>query len=143
MDRWIIRYFFGLGKTTPGFYIKDEYKKHLGITLVYNPDVKWYFSEKCPEVKDRINELIKNAANDLSKEEVRKSELYILDVHDSFVVYAYPEIMEELDYIKLWEPDKLLSLADFKDKIVLDIGSGTGRLAFAAAKEAKCIYRRR
>jgi ubiquinone/menaquinone biosynthesis C-methylase UbiE len=140
MDRWIIRYFLGLGKTSPGAFKNEEYRKNLGIALFYNPAVQWYFCEKCPEAKDRIAELVRDVPRDLPGEEVRKSETYILDTQDSFVVYAYPEIMEELDYIKYWKSERLLSMADFKDKVVLDIGSGTGRLAFAAANLAKFIY---
>ena len=34
----------------------------------------------------------------------------------------------------------LFELADFNDKIVLDVGAGTGRLAFAAAKKALRVY---
>lgn len=34
----------------------------------------------------------------------------------------------------------MFELADFTDKVVLDIGSGTGRLAFAAAEKAKRVY---
>ena len=43
---------------------------------------------------------------------------------------------EKCDYIYDWNKERLLELVDFKDKIVLDIGSGTGRLAFAAAEKA-------
>jgi SAM-dependent methyltransferase len=140
LDRWIIRYFLGLGKTSPGAYKNEEYRRHLGTALAYNPAVQWYFCEKCPEVKDRVNDLVKDIPAGLSKDEVRKSEIFVLDTQDSFVVYVYPEVMENLDYIRLWNPERLLSMLDFKDKVVLDIGSGTGRLAFAAAKEAKHIY---
>lgn len=31
-------------------------------------------------------------------------------------------------------------MADFENKIVLDVGSGTGRLAFAAAKKVRRVY---
>ena len=48
--------------------------------------------------------------------------------------------MEELPYIKDWDSNRLLSMTEFKDKVVLDIGSGTGRLAFAAATTARCVY---
>ena len=44
----------------------------------------------------------------------------------------YYEIMESCD--------RLLSMADFTDKIVLDVGRGTGRLAFAATSKAKMVY---
>jgi ubiquinone/menaquinone biosynthesis C-methylase UbiE len=43
-------------------------------------------------------------------------------------------VMKELDKAHLFE------IADFKDKIVLDVGSGFGRLAFAAAERAAWVY---
>jgi len=140
MDTWIIEYFFGLGKTSIGHYGNNEYKYHLGIILEYYPAIKWYFIQKCPKIENRIDELIKNVPENLSNDIIRKSELFFLDAQDSFVVYIYPKIMEELDYIKHWKTETLTSMVDFKNKIVLDIGSGTGRLAFSVANIAKEIY---
>ena len=140
MDSWIMRYFLGLGKTTQGHYGHEEYKTHLGIVLDNNPVIQWYFCEKCPETRGRINELVINAPKNQTKDEVRKSEMFVLDAQDSFVVYAYPKIMEDLDYIKLWNPNVLLSMTDFNNKIVLDIGSGTGRLAFSVVNLVESIY---
>jgi len=140
MDKWIIMYFLGLGKTTVGHYANEEYRHHLGIVLKYNPAIQWYFSEKCPEVKERVDNLVKNTQNNLLQDDIRKSEMYILDAKDSFVVYVYPEIMEELDYIKHWKAETLISMADFHNKIVLDIGSGTGRLAFSVINMVKELY---
>jgi SAM-dependent methyltransferase len=102
--------------------------------------VKWYFKEKCPDAEKRINELVENVPDHLSQTMVRESELYIIKAEETFIVYAYPEIMEQFDYIRQWKPEKLLTLADFKDKIVLDVGSGTGRLAFAIVNEAAYVY---
>ena len=44
-------------------------------------------------------------------------------------VLAHPECKSEV-----------LELADFTDKVVLDVGAGSGRLAFAAARKAKSVY---
>jgi ubiquinone/menaquinone biosynthesis C-methylase UbiE len=141
MDRWVLRFLLGLYEyDLTGWYSNNEYRYHFGIILANNQVIQWYFMEKCPEGKERVNELIKNVPQNLPQNEIRKSEMYILDKIDSFVVYVYPEIMENLNYIKYWTPDKLLSIIDFSDKIILDIGSGTGRLAFAAANTAKYIY---
>ena len=38
------------------------------------------------------------------------------------------------------DDNELLSLTDFSGKIVMDIGAGTGKLAFVAAKVAKIVY---
>lgn len=43
-------------------------------------------------------------------------------------------------YIKECDSERLLSMTDFTDKVVLDVGSGTGRLAFAATTKAKMVY---
>ena len=133
MDRWIIRII--------GNAQRSEFRHNLGIALSYNPAVYWYFLNKCPEVKENVEDMVKKTPKNLSPKEVRESEVYILNEIDSFVVYVYPEVMEKAcPYISEWDQDRLLSMVDFKDKVVLDIGSGTGRLAFPAATQAKWVY---
>lgn len=135
MDRWLIR-------TICTYYADDaKYNENLSILLAYNDTVSWYFAHRCPESKDIVSDLVKKAPKGLSKEEVRKSEEFIIDVLDWAIVLVYPEIMNKnCDYIYNWDEERLFELADFKDKLVLDVGSGTGRLAFAAAKKAKKVY---
>ena len=141
MDRWILRYIVGLGQSGVGHYANPEYRNHLGIALAYNPAVRWYVENKCPESKDRVISLVENAPQNLTADEVRTSEVYIIQAKETFMVYLYPEIMaSQCGYIRDWTSDKLLSIVDFTDKVVLDIGSGTGRLAFAAAQKAKKVY---
>jgi ubiquinone/menaquinone biosynthesis C-methylase UbiE len=50
-----------------------------------------------------------------------------------------PARYDQLDFLN-WDDASLLEMADFRHKIVLDIGSGTGRLAFAVAPIAKVVY---
>lgn len=140
MDRWILQQLIGLGDSQR--YEKDEeYRKLLGIILAYNPHIYWYFINKSPESVERVNKLTEAAPKNISPVGIRESEIKFLDMIDSFVVYLYPEVMESnCPYIRDWGGEKLLSIVDFTDKIVLDIGSGTGRLAFAAASKAKKVY---
>ena len=132
MDSWIFR--------TVARNEDPEFKKKLGLSLSGNPEVYWYIVNKCPERKEYYDSLITSTRTGYSPDEIRECEVYVLDCLDWAVVYVYPEMMEELPYIKDWDSDRLLSMADFKDKVVLDIGSGTGRLAFAAATTARCVY---
>ena len=132
MDRWIIRFISKIQWT--------KFRENLGIALYYNPVVCWYFTNKCPECKEDVNEMLKNVPTNLTSEEIRKCELFVLNEIDSFVVYVYPNLMEQCPYIRDWSEERLLSMVDFSDKVVLDIGSGTGRLAFVAAKFAKWVY---
>jgi len=141
MDRWILRYFVGMGQSGAGSYDDPEYRKNLGVALAYNPSIRWYFENRCPESMERVALLTRDIPMDLTGKEVRTSEIYVLQAQESFIVYVYPDVMEsQCAYIRDWSPCRLLSLADFTNKVVLDIGSGTGRLAFAAARKAKKVY---
>ena len=131
-DRWIIR--------TIARNKNPEFNQNLAIALSGNPAVFWYFINKCLEYAEHFSSLLKTAPTNCSPEEIRASEVFILNELDSFVVYVYPELMEELTYIKDWDRQRLLSITDFTGKTVLDIGAGTGRLTFAAAPFARYVY---
>jgi 2-polyprenyl-3-methyl-5-hydroxy-6-metoxy-1,4-benzoquinol methylase len=140
MDRWMLRQLLGLGDSQ-NFEHNSEYRKAFGIVLKYNPVISWYVSNKCPEASARVKAVIDEVSVDLSADEVRNAEILFIDEIDTMIVYLYPDDMNKLcPYIRDWDSEKLLSLVDFTDKVILDVGSGTGRLAFAAAAKAKKVY---
>lgn len=131
MERFQIRYM--LGVPVP------EYRKDMGIALKANPKVAWYFSHKCPEMADTVAELVEHAPN-ANAETVRACEQRMIGGAEDFIIYTTPERMAtQCDFIYGWDEMRLLEMCDFHDKIVLDVGSGSGRLAFAAAKYAKLV----
>jgi len=132
MDTWIVRYISH--KKNP------EFNRNLAVALVANPVVLWYFGSKCPDRREYYETLAGSAPAGVSPEHIRECEIHVLDALDTFIVYLYPAIMDELPYIKAWDMQRLLSITDFTGKTVLDIGSGTGRLAIAAAPFAKWVY---
>ena len=120
---------------------KDEWKYGMGVALRANPAVKWYFEHKCPECADVLNKITAEAPMITNAEEIRKAEVYALASVEDFVTHTTPEVMEtNCHYIRAWDKERLYELADFKDKIVLDVGAGSGRLTFAAAALAKEVY---
>ncbi|HHW08491.1 MAG TPA: class I SAM-dependent methyltransferase [Firmicutes bacterium] len=121
-------------------YDDAEFRNQLGVVLAAHPAILWYFGESCPEYRAHFAALAAEAGPAGGEEERRRAEHYVLDALDWAVVYLYPEVMERLGYIADWQPEKLLEMADLRGKTVLDIGSGTGRLAFAAAPYAKVVY---
>lgn len=135
MDRWLIRMMF------TNYLVDKNFKRNLAIALEYNSAVKWYFLQKCPEIKPYIESLRIEVPTDIPYEDVRKAEIFIIKEMETSIVYFYPKLMEKnCDYIYNWDKKYLFELADFTDKIVLDIGSGTGRLAFAASEKARRVY---
>lgn len=140
MDRWMLQQFIGL-KDSPMYENSKEYREQLGVILAYNPIICWYFKAKCPEAINRIEKLVQEAPDKLTPEAVREYEVSFIDTMDTMFVYTNPELMDaNCEYIRDWDEERLLSLVDFNNKVVLDIGSGTGRLAFAAAKKARKVY---
>lgn len=135
MDRWLVR------MICDNYFGWHEFIDNLGIALAYNPTVAWYFVHRSPESKPSIDKLIAMAPKNLSAIDVRNAEIFVIHAMETSVVYAYPDIMDKnCDYIYDWDKEFLFELADFTDKLVLDVGSGTGRLAFAAAEKAKRVY---
>ena len=118
-----------------------EYERKLGLALAGNPAVAWYCKEKAPETAAYVDALLAGAPRDLPREEVRAAECFVLDEIDWAVVYVYPELMERnCPYIYAWDKARLFELADFTGRLVLDVGAGAGRLAFAAAEQARHVY---
>lgn len=113
----------------------------LGIALKGNPAVCWYFLHKCPEGRSVVEALTEKAQKAEGPQDVRAAELYVLSAVEDFVIYTTPEAMQaKCDFIYAWDRERLFELADFHGKTVLDVGSGSGRLAFAAACQAAEVY---
>ncbi len=137
-DRWVIRHIMDENQWYHGgtrSYISDMAK-----ALSRYPYVITFCKRKAPECTDFLNKVARIGAKGVSEEEARNAETAILSALETYVVYAYPEIMEQVNYIRNWNPQTLYNLVDLREKLVLDVGSGTGRLAFAAAKRAKRVY---
>jgi SAM-dependent methyltransferase len=117
-------------------------EKELAIALEANPTVDWYLRHKCPEIIPWLDQLASNHPLPVSLpiEQVRQAELKILATINDLLVYAIdPSIYDAQPFLG-WDSNELRSMVDFDNKVVIDIGSGTGRLAFIAAKQAQVVF---
>ena len=140
-DRWALRWIF----TDCGAYDWFEsqgrdYQLEMAKALYRYPHVTAYVRVKAPECGAFLDGVQAVPYGNWTEEEMREAETFILQAHETFVVYVYPEVMNRVNYIRNWDEKYLHELVDLSDRIVLDVGAGTGRLAFAAAKKAKRIY---
>ena len=121
-------------------YLNDETEAAMGTALKANPKIAWVFEQKAPETAEKVKRLIAQAPGNLSLEQIRAAEIRVMDEFEDFVIYTTPEAMgEKCDFIYGWHAERLFEMCDLQGKTVLDVGSGTGRLAFAAAQRAAFV----
>lgn len=138
LERFQIRLMMESGGWRNG---KEEWRRNMGIALCANPAVKWYLMRRCPECAEAIESLAENAPAITNAQRVREAECYALLNVEDFIVYTTPEVMaEKCDFIYGWRKERLFELVDLAGKTVLDVGAGSGRLAFAAAERAAWVY---
>lgn len=137
-DRWVLRYL--LGENTWYNQNGRDYKTDLASALSRYPHVAAYCRHKAPECSAFLDQVLSIDVSAVTDAEAFAAQCAILEAHETFVVYAYPKAMEQVNYIRNWREENLHRLLDLEDKVVLDVGAGTGRLSFAAAKRARRVY---
>lgn len=114
----------------PGWLPEPE----LALALKANPAVEWYLRHKNPTINIWVDKVMPQANPNATPREIRAAEETILRSINDLVVYAVnPQIYADMPFLG-WDSAELSGLTDFRGKTVVDIGSGTGRLAFVAAK---------
>lgn len=112
----------------------------LGTALRAHPAVGWYLEQIHPPIGEYLTACLDIAPPDPAPEELRQAEVAVLESIQDWLIYVLdPEIYDRLTFLT-WDDRSLLDMADFTDKVVLDIGSGTGRLAFTVAPLARAVY---
>lgn len=119
---------------------KRSFGKEFTVAIKANPEVEWFLRNKCSEISGWLDKILLVETAGSSAEDIRKSELAILDELNDWLTYAIdPAVYDNQSFLK-WDSAELLNLIDFSGKVVLDIGFGTGKLAFLVADKAKVIY---
>jgi SAM-dependent methyltransferase len=120
----------------PGWLPEPE----LAIALDANPVVEWYFRHKCPSLNNWLDKVLSTARKLSAPEEQRQAEIVVMkSINDLLVYVVEPAVYDTQPFLN-WDSYELISLVDFSDKLVIDVGAGTGRLALTAAPSAKTIF---
>jgi len=121
----------------PGWVNEND----LGLALKANPVVEWYLRHKCPEINEWLDDVMTRVGGvPLNANSARQAEISVLQSLDDLITYVHdPTVYDAQEFLN-WDSKELTSLVDFSDKIVIDVGAGTGRLTFVAARTARVVF---
>lgn len=122
----------------PGWLPEEQ----LAIALQANPAIEWYLRHKCPEITSWLDQIIANHTlpSKPSSEHIRQAEIIVLETINDLIVYSVDPAIYDAQPFLAWNSAELLQLVNFRGKTVIDIGSGTGKLAFIAALTAAVVF---
>lgn len=111
----------------------------LYTALKGNEEINWYIRHKCPSICGWLDDVMR-VNDDERLYSLREAELRIMESINDWLVYVVdPGLYDNLEFVA-WDERELTELCDFSRKRVLDIGSGTGKLAFAIADKVQSLY---
>jgi SAM-dependent methyltransferase len=120
----------------PGWLPEDE----LGTVLLAHPHVDWFMRTKCPQIVPWVDGVLAKAQPAPDSAGLRQAEIAILKSIADLAVYALDPARYDAQPFLGWDDRELTSVLDFNGKVVVDIGAGTGRLAFTVAPLARAVF---
>lgn len=132
------------------FYLLEEFQiaylpgwvpeREFAVALWANPSVEDFLKRKCPVITDFINRIKKENEPVKDNNELAICIKKVLQTCSDILIYnKCPEVYDKLEFHN-WDFKEVTSIISLDDKIILDGGSGTGRVALEAAKYARYIF---
>lgn len=119
-----------------------EHGKDRELALVFRtrPHISWFIKNKAPELRKWVDDLIANYKVEDIPDDMEAIERELICSMEDWVVYVTtPDDYHNQPFVN-WDEEELTDLTDYSGKTVVDIGSGTGKLAFAVAHLSKHAY---
>lgn len=128
LDEW---HFHILSQSAP--------REDFALILKAYPHIAWYISHKMPELEAWINDLNKLVADKSLPKDMDTLVGDVMESIEDWIIYVTtPDDYHRQSFVG-WDENELITLTDYTNKIVVDIGSGTGKQAFAVAPYAETV----
>jgi SAM-dependent methyltransferase len=115
-------------------------EKEFSAVLFANPNIKSFLKNKHPPIGPYIQKIQAQYGPAKNENELFEfTDKVIWEIAELLIYNKYPDIYDKRAIVK-WEYKDITSVVSLRDKIVIDAGAGTGRVAFKAVKDAEIVF---
>ena len=115
-------------------------ERELAKVLWAHPSIDRYLRSKCPEVTRFLDATKARYVRSEDRRDLARAEdLVVWTIADLIVYNKCPDVYDGLDFHR-WDFAEVTSITPLDDKVVVDVGSGTGRVALSAASTADTVF---
>ncbi len=122
-------------------YLPDRVpKKEFAALLRANPIINRYFIAKYPPIEKFIDAVL-NEIQPISKASAIEAycQELLWEIGELIVYNKYPEVFNK-NVTFNWKLEEIITPESLQGKTIVDVGSGTGQLAFLLAPKAQTVY---
>jgi len=115
-------------------------EQEFAAVLFAYPNIKYFLINKHPPIAEYIQRVQDKHGPAANKKDLAEfCDRLIWEIAELLIYDKYPEIYDKRA-IMGWDFKDITSVVSLKDKIVIDAGAGTGRVAFKAIKDADIVF---
>jgi len=120
----------------PGWVPEREFA---AILWAY-PSIQQFLAKKCPSIIDFIKNVMAGHRPEADQQELAEcSDKLVWTIADLLVYNKCPESYDALEFHN-WDFHEVTTITPLYDKVVIDGGAGTGRVALEAAQFARQVF---
>jgi SAM-dependent methyltransferase len=120
----------------PGWVPEREF----GVVLSVRPEIARFFVARCPDIAEFVDSMVRKHGADCAADEIEAcGDTLVWTIADLLVYNKCPEVYDAQPFHG-WDFAEITSIVDLMGKIVIDGGSGTGRVALEAAETAASVF---
>ena len=115
-------------------------ERELALVLWAHPSIHRFLRIKCPEVSRFLDAAKERYPPSTDRSDLEKAEdVVVWTIADLIVYNKCPDVYDGLEFHG-WDFAEVTGLTPLDGKVVVDVGSGTGRVALEAAAEADTVF---
>jgi SAM-dependent methyltransferase len=115
-------------------------ERDLAAVLWSRPALQRFLVKKCPSISTFLERVKHQFGPEENPDELSIcGQNLVWTIADLLVYNKCPQVYDSLEFHN-WDFKEVTEITSFEDRIIIDGGSGTGRVALEAAKRARYVY---